>query len=230
VRVLTLASPTPKACCIPENPRGGREQESYDPCQPAISIPRKVVKGGSHLCAPNYCRRAPRPAGRHLDQPCRIPMRRQTGEHVMKTNQNRREQAMSNDATGIDGSPRSDSGQSPNAHGLSRRNLLLSGTTLAAASALASAAPVRSALAQAQPAAPAGERPTILVIFGDDIGLSSAYSHGLMGLRDAEHRPHRPRRHDVHRLLRRAELHGRTIVLHHRPGEAPASPRLACRE
>jgi formylglycine-generating enzyme required for sulfatase activity len=54
----------PKACCIPQNPRGGREQESYDPCQPAIQIPRKVLKGGSHLCAPNYCRRY-RPAARH---------------------------------------------------------------------------------------------------------------------------------------------------------------------
>jgi sulfatase modifying factor 1 len=54
----------PKACCIPENPRGGRETESYDPRQPQIRIPRKVLKGGSHLCAPNYCRRY-RPAARH---------------------------------------------------------------------------------------------------------------------------------------------------------------------
>jgi sulfatase modifying factor 1 len=54
----------PKACCIPDNPRGGRESDSYDPCQPQIRIPRKVVKGGSHLCAPNYCRRY-RPAARH---------------------------------------------------------------------------------------------------------------------------------------------------------------------
>jgi formylglycine-generating enzyme len=54
----------PKACCIPENPRGGREQGSFDPCQPQIRIPRKVLKGGSHLCAPNYCRRY-RPAARH---------------------------------------------------------------------------------------------------------------------------------------------------------------------
>jgi formylglycine-generating enzyme required for sulfatase activity len=54
----------PKACCIPENPRGGREADSYDPCQPQIRIPRKVLKGGSHLCAPNYCRRY-RPAARH---------------------------------------------------------------------------------------------------------------------------------------------------------------------
>ena len=54
----------PKPCCFPQNPRGGREDQSYDPCQPSIRIPRKVLKGGSHLCAPNYCRRY-RPAARH---------------------------------------------------------------------------------------------------------------------------------------------------------------------
>ena len=53
-----------KACCIPQNPRGAREEESFDPSQPEIRIPRKVLKGGSHLCAPNYCRRY-RPAARH---------------------------------------------------------------------------------------------------------------------------------------------------------------------
>jgi len=55
-----------KACCIPENPRGGREEQSHDPHQPGIRIPRKVIKGGSHLCAPNYCRRY-RPAARHAE-------------------------------------------------------------------------------------------------------------------------------------------------------------------
>jgi len=53
-----------KACCIPQNPRGGREDASYDPRLPTVKIPRKVLKGGSHLCAPNYCRRY-RPAARH---------------------------------------------------------------------------------------------------------------------------------------------------------------------
>jgi formylglycine-generating enzyme required for sulfatase activity len=56
----------PKACCIPENPRGGREDGSYDPRLPNIRIPRKVLKGGSHLCAPNHCRRY-RPAARHAE-------------------------------------------------------------------------------------------------------------------------------------------------------------------
>jgi formylglycine-generating enzyme len=55
---------TADACCIPENPRGGVEIDSYDLCQPQFKIPRRVVKGGSHLCAPNYCRRY-RPAARH---------------------------------------------------------------------------------------------------------------------------------------------------------------------
>ena len=53
-----------RPCCgTPHNPRGCAESESYDPTQPAIRIPRKVLKGGSHLCAPNYCRRY-RPAAR----------------------------------------------------------------------------------------------------------------------------------------------------------------------
>ena len=56
----------PKACCVPENPRGAPKESSYDPLQPQIRIPRKVIKGGSHLCAPSYCRRY-RPAARHAE-------------------------------------------------------------------------------------------------------------------------------------------------------------------
>jgi len=51
------------ACCIPSNPRGADREASIDPVQPDIRIPRRVIKGGSHLCAPNYCRRY-RPAAR----------------------------------------------------------------------------------------------------------------------------------------------------------------------
>jgi formylglycine-generating enzyme required for sulfatase activity len=50
-------------CCTATNPRGGLREDSIDPRQPEIKIPRKVTKGGSHLCAPNYCRRY-RPAAR----------------------------------------------------------------------------------------------------------------------------------------------------------------------
>lgn len=56
-----------KACCIPSNPRGGARDASFDPAQPHVRIPRKVMKGGSHLCAPNYCQRY-RPAAR-MSQP-----------------------------------------------------------------------------------------------------------------------------------------------------------------
>ncbi len=52
-----------KPCCMPENPRGGDKEQSYDPAAPQWRIPRKVVKGGSYLCAPNYCLRY-RPAAR----------------------------------------------------------------------------------------------------------------------------------------------------------------------
>jgi formylglycine-generating enzyme required for sulfatase activity len=56
------AAPAAKACCVPRNPRGAARSDSYDPLQPS-DIPRKVMKGGSHLCAPSYCRRY-RPAAR----------------------------------------------------------------------------------------------------------------------------------------------------------------------
>ncbi len=52
-----------KSCCIPQNPRGGMETASLDPLQ-ATRMPRKVIKGGSHLCAENFCQRY-RPAARH---------------------------------------------------------------------------------------------------------------------------------------------------------------------
>jgi hypothetical protein len=37
--------------------RMGAEQSCCDPTQPEIRIPRKVIKGGSYLCAPNYTAR-----------------------------------------------------------------------------------------------------------------------------------------------------------------------------
>jgi formylglycine-generating enzyme len=53
-----------KACCGPAmNPRIATPDKSYDPRQPQFRIPRRVVKGGSHICAPNYCLRY-RPAAR----------------------------------------------------------------------------------------------------------------------------------------------------------------------
>jgi formylglycine-generating enzyme required for sulfatase activity len=57
------ASKAHAACCPPHNPRVTSPRQSYDPQQPHIRIPRKVVKGGSYLCAPNYCLRY-RPAAR----------------------------------------------------------------------------------------------------------------------------------------------------------------------
>ncbi len=55
------------ACCASFNPKGGEKDASYDTCTPEIRIPRKVLKGGSYLCAPNYCLRY-RPAARIAQQ------------------------------------------------------------------------------------------------------------------------------------------------------------------
>lgn len=49
------------ACCAPEI--GPNEESSYDPAQPQFRIPRRVIKGGSHLCTIQYCFRY-RPAAR----------------------------------------------------------------------------------------------------------------------------------------------------------------------
>ena len=79
----------------------------------------------------------------------------------------------------------SDNSGSPDNSILSRRNILLAGTSLAAATAIN--AVDRTQIAQAQqsqqPQAPSGRKPNILVIWGDDVGIAniSAYSNGLMG-------------------------------------------------
>jgi sulfatase modifying factor 1 len=52
-----------KPCCIPQNPRGADEVASLDLAQPQFRVPRKVLKGGSFLCADSYCLRY-RPAAR----------------------------------------------------------------------------------------------------------------------------------------------------------------------
>ncbi len=56
--------PGTKSCCMSSvNPRIATPEKSYNPHQLQFPIPRRVVKGGSFLCAPNYCFRY-RPAAR----------------------------------------------------------------------------------------------------------------------------------------------------------------------
>ncbi len=50
-------------CCVPQNPRVDKIESGYSHDRPGERFPRKVMKGGSHLCAPNYCLRY-RPAAR----------------------------------------------------------------------------------------------------------------------------------------------------------------------
>jgi len=57
------AAPASPCCRPPINPRIDTPDGSYDIGRPGAHIPRRVIKGGSHLCAPNYCLRY-RPAAR----------------------------------------------------------------------------------------------------------------------------------------------------------------------
>ena len=61
-----FAADAGKACCVPKNPRGPAAG-TLDPASTlAAPIPQKVLKGGSFLCAPSYCKRY-RPAARHAE-------------------------------------------------------------------------------------------------------------------------------------------------------------------
>ncbi|MDH7975327.1 formylglycine-generating enzyme family protein [Sphingomonas sp. AR_OL41] len=55
---------TKDSCCVPANPRGGTRYDSLDHGSTIKPMGRKVLKGGSHLCAIQYCQRY-RPAARH---------------------------------------------------------------------------------------------------------------------------------------------------------------------
>jgi len=50
-------------CCVPHNPRASEVPEP----SPGQRFARRVIKGGSHLCAPNYCLRY-RPAARQGEE------------------------------------------------------------------------------------------------------------------------------------------------------------------
>ena len=170
-----------------EPARAARGRE-LRPLPAAHQIPRKVLKGGSHLCAPNYCRRY-RPAARHPEPVdtstshvgFRCIKREQStsrlrGKRQQVTREGAQDARRNEDATS---DPQSD-------FDTNRRNVLLSGVSMLALSA------VSATLAQAQPRArrrqrpPAcaqqGGKPNIVVIMGDDIGIWNigAYHRGMM--------------------------------------------------
>jgi formylglycine-generating enzyme required for sulfatase activity len=60
------AGETISPCCVPRNPRVVDPDPSRVAGEPGAQIPRRVIKGGSHLCAPSYCLRY-RPAARQAE-------------------------------------------------------------------------------------------------------------------------------------------------------------------
>jgi hypothetical protein len=80
-------------------------------------------------------------------------------------------------------SGKSENGVTQSGEGLKRRDVLLSGSSLVAASALTVVGLTNSAQAQQPaPTPPTGQRPNIVVIMGDDIGIWNigAYHRGMM--------------------------------------------------
>jgi Sulfatase len=76
-------------------------------------------------------------------------------------------------------------GTSQNGQGLKRRDLLLSGGSVLAASALSAGGLTSTAQAQQQTGQPPSQRPNIVFIMGDDIGWFNlgAYHRGIMASR-----------------------------------------------
>ncbi len=101
--------------------------------------------------------------------------------------------------------------------------LLLGALVLAAATGVATAQqsqPPQSQPPQSQAGSPG--KPNILVIWGDDIGISNISAYNWAdGLPHAEHRPHRPRRARSSPTPRPAELHRRAGLVHPRPASVP---------
>ncbi|HEU5273273.1 MAG TPA: arylsulfatase [Xanthobacteraceae bacterium] len=76
----------------------------------------------------------------------------------------------------------SDRGKDSERTGLKRRDVLLTGTALVTAAAFGPIGTTRTAQAQQRPSATRGQKPNIVVIMGDDIGMWNigAYHRGLM--------------------------------------------------
>ena len=190
------------------------------PASPTIRIPRKVRQG--RLASVRAELLPPLPPGR-APRRSRSIRRRATSDSAASSETSEHD----HDATTSQATMKCPRSTRSEANALSRRSMLLAGTALCRVRHSRAGAAVAQAQRAAQPApTPADARPNILVIFGDDIGQTECQRLFVRpdGLPHAEHRPHRPRRHDVHRLLRRAELHGRPLDVHHRPGTLAHRP------
>jgi len=60
-----LVDEAARPCCAPHNPRRSTPDPTVGVGAPGAHL-RRVIKGGSHLCAPNYCLRY-RPAARQAE-------------------------------------------------------------------------------------------------------------------------------------------------------------------
>ena len=149
----------PKACCIPENPRGGPRGPELRALRaryqdPAPGAEGRLASVRAQLLPPLPSGSASPAAGRHLDEPCRLPLHHQREEDPMT----------------------SDRASSQTPGGRSRLRRMRAKAALIGATALVSATMAAPAVAQAPQ-----QKPNILFIMGDDIGWMqpSIYHQGL---------------------------------------------------
>ena len=133
----------------------------------------------------------------------------------------------SEDATIVGDTSSNTSARRPNAAELDRRNILLGGQALAP-SFLGTGTTMRPARRR-KPRLPWASPTSSSSSATISARPISAPIRSAWWATHAQHRPHRQGRHDVHGLLRREQLHGGPLVLHHRPDAAcaPAFRRSA---
>ena len=181
---------------------------------PHIKIPRKVIKGGSHLCAPNYCRRY-RPAARHAE-PVDTSTSHVGFRCVIRAGRNIERMIC------MKGTKR-DKDQ-PKSSALSRTRPAAGGTFSARSAPACNRVVSRSWRRRKRTAA--GQQAQHPRHLGRRCRRPQ---HQRLqprhhGLQDAQHRPHREGRRDVHRRLRAAELHRRARIVHPGTTSVPNRP------
>jgi arylsulfatase A-like enzyme len=131
---------------------------------PAQSIEGRFAFVRAQLLPPLSSGGAPCGTHRHIDEPCGVSLRQQEETIMRKSNEHDVKKP-----------------------GVNRRAMLLAGSSLVAAGGVIAQARAQTPATSPQTNAgqPAAGKPNIVVIFGDDIGITnlSCYSFGLMGYR-----------------------------------------------
>ena len=194
-----------KPCCMPTTRGGAGIDTSYDPGQPRVRIPRKVVKGGSFLCAPSYCRRY-RPAARQPEMIDSAQSLLRISLHPTPSVREKRNDRRCHFGSARTRRAREQPGPDGDIGGQSARHADYNRRRNCGRGVIAGGG-ITLWAARAQPTK---EKPNVVFILADNVGYGDLGPYGggeLAGRADAAHRPARARRAAADPVPGRARLH-----------------------